>query len=48
MEYIGYLRRNPDTDGFNHWLGKLQQFGNFVDAEMVRAFIVSPEYRSRF
>jgi hypothetical protein len=48
MEYIGYLRRNPDQDGFNHWLGKLRQFGNFVDAEMVRAFIVSPEYRSRF
>jgi hypothetical protein len=48
MEYIGYLRRNPDQDGFNHWLGKLKQFGNFVDAEMVRAFIVSPEYRARF
>ena len=48
MEYIGYLRRNPDQDGFNHWLGKLRQFGNFVDAEMVRAFIVSPEYRARF
>lgn len=48
MEYIGYLRRNPDQDGYNHWLGKLRAFGNFVDAEMVRAFIVSPEYRSRF
>ena len=48
MEYIGYLRRNPDQDGYNHWLNKLRTFGNFVDAEMVRAFIVSPEYRSRF
>ncbi len=48
MEYIGYLRRNPDQAGYNHWLGKLRAFGNFVDAEMVRAFIVSPEYRSRF
>ena len=48
MEYIGYLRRNPDQDGFNHWLGKLKFFGNWVDAEMVRSFIVSPEYRSRF
>lgn len=48
MEYIGYLRRNPDQDGYNHWLNKLKTFGNFVDAEMVRAFIVSPEYRSRF
>lgn len=48
MEYLGYLRRNPDQDGFNHWLGKLKFFGNWVDAEMVRAFIVSPEYRNRF
>src|SRR5688572_23686429 len=31
MEYIGYLRRNPDQDGYNHWLGKLRAFGNFVD-----------------
>jgi hypothetical protein len=48
MEYLGYLRRNPDQDGFNHWLGKLRFFGNWVDAEMVRSFIVSPEYRNRF
>jgi hypothetical protein len=48
MEYLGYLRRNPDQDGYNHWLNKLKTFGNFVDAEMVRAFIVSPEYRARF
>lgn len=48
MEYLAYLRRNPDQDGFNHWLGKLKFFGNWVDAEMVRSFIVSPEYRSRF
>jgi hypothetical protein len=48
MEYIAYLRRNPDQDGFNHWLGKLKQFGNWVDAQMVLAFIKSPEYRNRF
>ena len=48
IEYIGYLRRNPDQDGFNHWLGKLKQFGNWVDAQMVLAFILSPEYRNRF
>jgi len=48
MEYFGYLLRDPDPDGYAFWLGKLNQFGNFVDAEMVRAFIVSPEYRSRF
>jgi hypothetical protein len=48
MEYIGYLRRNPDQDGYNHWLGKLNQYGNWVDAQMVLAFILSPEYRDRF
>ncbi|HEX2269887.1 MAG TPA: PQQ-dependent sugar dehydrogenase [Pyrinomonadaceae bacterium] len=48
MQYICYLRRNPDQDGFNHWLAKLKQFGNWVDAQLVLAFIVSPEYRSRF
>jgi hypothetical protein len=55
MQYFGYLRRNPndpsDTDytGYNFWLTKLNQFnGNFVTAEMVKAFIVSGEYRGRF
>jgi hypothetical protein len=55
MQYFGYLRRNPndpqDTDytGYDFWLGKLNQFnGNFVNAEMVKAFIVSGEYKGRF
>ena len=55
MEYLGYLRRNPDDppdnnlDGFNFWLGKLNEFnGNFINAEMVKAFISSIEYRQRF
>lgn len=55
MEYFGYLRRNPDDppdnnlDGLNFWLNKLNQFnGNFVQAEMVKAFISSIEYRQRF
>ncbi len=49
MEYFGYLRRDPDTAGYQFWLAKLQQFnGNFTDAQMVRAFIVSAEYRNRF
>jgi hypothetical protein len=54
-QYFGYLKRNPDegqdTDfsGYNFWLGKLNQFnGNFVAAEMVKAFISSDEYRTRF
>jgi hypothetical protein len=54
MQYFGYLRRNPDDppdtnfDGFNFWLNKLNQFGNFIDAEMVKSFISSIEYRQRF
>jgi hypothetical protein len=57
MQYYGYLRRNPydppeqtlDFTGYNFWLNKLNQFnGNFVDAEMVKAFITSGEYRQRF
>ena len=49
MEYFGYLRRDPDEDGYQFWLNKLNQFnGNFVQAEMVKAFIVSGEYRQRF
>ncbi len=49
MEYFGYLRRDPDTAGFNFWLNKLNAFnGNFINAEMVKAFITSNEYRQRF
>ena len=55
MQYFGYLRRDPDAapdsdfSGYNFWLGKLNQFGgNFIEAEMVKAFISSAEYRGRF
>jgi hypothetical protein len=55
MQYFGYLRRNPndapntDFSGYDFWLTKLNQFGgNFVNAEMVKAFIISTEYRQRF
>src|SRR5437870_3336239 len=55
MQYFGYLRRNPndasdsDYSGYEFWLTKLNGFnGNFVSAEMVKAFITSTEYRQRF
>jgi hypothetical protein len=55
MQYFGYLRRDPnggqDTDhsGYEFWLTKLNAFnGNFINAEMVKAFITSIEYRQRF
>jgi CSLREA domain-containing protein len=49
MQYFGYLRRDPDDEGYNFWLGKLNSFdGDYVAAEMVKAFITSIEYRARF
>ena len=55
MQYFGYLRRNandaPDLDysGYEFWLTKLNAFnGNYINAEMVKAFITSGEYRQRF
>ena len=55
MQYFGYLRRDPnsgaDTDfaGYNFWLTKLNQFnGDYAQAEMVKSFLVSIEYRQRF
>jgi uncharacterized repeat protein (TIGR01451 family) len=54
-QYFGYLRRAPndppdsDFNGYNFWLGKLNDFnGNYIAAEMVKAFISSDEYRKRF
>jgi len=49
MEYFGYLRRNPDTAGYNFWLTKLNNFGgDAIKAEMVKAFTFAGEYRQRF
>ena len=49
MEYFGYLRRDPDTEGFTFWLNKLNEHnGDFRRAEMVKSFLVSGEYQSRF
>jgi hypothetical protein len=55
MEYFGYLRRDPDSgpdsdlSGYYFWLQKLNAFnGDYQQAEMVRAFTTSLEYRARF
>jgi hypothetical protein len=57
MQYFRYLRRNPndppeatlDFQGYNFWLAKLNNFkGNYIEAEMVKAFLSSTEYRQRF
>jgi hypothetical protein len=55
MQYFGYLQRNPseapdnNLDGYHFWLRKLDEAGgDFRRAEMVKAFLLSGEYRSRF
>jgi glucose/arabinose dehydrogenase len=55
MQYYGYLRRNPDDSpdadfsGWQFWLSHLNRHeGNFVTAELVKAFLLSLEYRRRF
>jgi hypothetical protein len=55
LQYHGYLRRNPtdlpDTNdsGYQFWLGKLNSFGgDFRKADMVKGFLSSSEYRTRF
>ncbi|HVF55990.1 MAG TPA: SBBP repeat-containing protein [Pyrinomonadaceae bacterium] len=68
MQYIGYLRRNPNDApdnsyvGYDFWLAKMNSFslpGEDVSndtvalsrvrrADMVKAFIISGEYRGRF
>jgi hypothetical protein len=55
MQYFGYLGRDPNAlpdgnfAGFDFWLRKLEDFnGDFRRAEMVKAFLVAGEYRSRF
>jgi hypothetical protein len=53
MQYFGYLRRNPDDlpdgdlSGYNFWLNQLNS-GVKTTWDMVKAFIVSGEYRDRF
>jgi len=58
MQYFGYLRRNPDDPpdnlncptnplcGYDFWLAHMNDIGNSF--EMVKAFLVSAEYRERF
>jgi hypothetical protein len=53
MQYIGYLRRHPSDPpdgpsmpGYFFWLNKLNTQGD--PNEMVRAFLLSTEYRNRF
>ncbi|HEV2802941.1 MAG TPA: DUF4394 domain-containing protein [Pyrinomonadaceae bacterium] len=46
-QYFGYLRRDPDTAGFNAWLAYLNANPNDYRT-MVNGFVNSIEYRLRF
>ena len=46
-QYYGYLRRTPDTVGFNNWVDYLRHNPNDFRT-MVNGFVNSPEYRLRF
>jgi hypothetical protein len=45
-EYFGYLRRDPETGGFQFWLNVLNTTGN--SRGMVCSFLTSAEYQDRF
>jgi hypothetical protein len=47
MQYFGYLRRDPDTPGFNSWLNFLNTHPG-DSRTMVNGFMNSAEYRLRF
>ncbi|HET6854163.1 MAG TPA: SBBP repeat-containing protein, partial [Pyrinomonadaceae bacterium] len=47
MQYFGYLRRDPDTIGYNNWVNTLTTDpSNF--RHMIFGFLFSSEYRGRF
>jgi len=47
MQYFGYLRRDPDTIGYNNWVNTLTADpSNF--RHMIFGFLFSTEYRGRF
>jgi hypothetical protein len=49
---VAFRTAQPPTSlfaGYHFWLAKLDQFqGNYIEAEMDKAFINSNEYRQRF
>jgi hypothetical protein len=48
MQYFGYLRRDPDPDGYAFWLDILNNRVPNNYLAMVCAFLTSPEYQQRF
>jgi hypothetical protein len=48
MQYFGYLKRNPEREGFDFWLNVLDNKEPNNYRGMVCSFITSAEYQSRF
>jgi CSLREA domain-containing protein len=48
MEYLGYLGRNPDREGYEFWLNVLNSGQRNNYGGMVCSFITSAEYQRRF
>jgi hypothetical protein len=51
MEYFGYLRRDPDQQGFDFWLSQVNKFplrNVGIQHAMACSFITSAEYQTRF
>jgi hypothetical protein len=47
IQYFGYLRRDPDTTGYNKWVQTLTQNPSNM-RHMIFGFVYSDEYRRRF
>ena len=51
MEYFGYLRRDPDAEGFDFWLGRVNASplrDVRIQHSMACSFITATEYQRRF
>ncbi|HEX7771876.1 MAG TPA: DUF4214 domain-containing protein, partial [Pyrinomonadaceae bacterium] len=47
MQYFGYLRRDPDTVGYDNWVTTLTNDPSDL-RHMIFGFLFSDEYRARF
>jgi hypothetical protein len=51
MEYFGFLRRDPDQEGYDFWLSQINKFplkNVGIQHAMACSFITSAEYQLRF
>jgi len=48
MEYFGYLKRDPESEGYQFWLDVLNNREPDNYRSMVCAFVTSEEYEHRF